>query len=223
LEPSKVYLLLEAPEAARDELIAAAPGMSKREFEEAVNRAKALERVAAEATKRAEQAEARAKELAARPAQVVEKIVTRTVTERDPKQAAEIDRLNRQLTETSKDLDKLRNQADKDGLLEQRIRQKEAELKRLADLQRKMGPDFHEPGTDPEGGRKLMEALQPVGNVILRAIGDARLLKERGVGGPCEDEWVKELSDRLKQLAANLDGILHQRANRPLNIDMEGK
>ncbi|WP_273378235.1 DUF3102 domain-containing protein [Symbiobacterium thermophilum] len=77
LEPSKVYLLLEAPEEVRDDLAAKAADMTKRELEEAVREANRLRKEAEEAKRRAEEAEAKARELANRPPQIVERTVVK--------------------------------------------------------------------------------------------------------------------------------------------------
>lgn len=85
LEPSKVYLLLEAPPEDRDALAERAANMSKRELEAAVREANRLRKEAEEAKRRAAEAEAKAKELANRPPQVVERTVE--VVKPDPELA----------------------------------------------------------------------------------------------------------------------------------------
>lgn len=212
---SHLRLLARLPQEQRQEFIESNPvaGMTKRELEEAVREANRLRREAEQARQEAAAAKADAERLANQPPQVVERVLA------DPRQLAEIERLNRSLKETEADLERLRQQADQDGLLSQKIRQKEQKIRELEERARRMGACFDDEQRDPNGGQRLTAVIQPLQSLILSVIGDVRIVKQAGAGGPCDDDQVKELADRLDQLSAMLRSILNDRRQRPINIE----
>jgi chemotaxis protein histidine kinase CheA len=235
LEPWKVIALLDAPPEEREHLVSEAPDMTTRQLEEAVREANRAKREAEEAKRRATDAEARAKAAEARPPQVVEKVIE--VVKSDPALVDEIanlrrslhdkertltqrqqdyDRVQKFLSTTNQELNRLREQMDFDGTLSERITEKERQLRQLTELHKRIGVQFDEEGRDPDGGLKLLRAIQPIESVIIPVIGDVRLLKRAGVGGWSEDGQVKELSERLKQLATLLDDVLADRKTRSI-------
>lgn len=216
LEPTKVYLLLEAPEEERQVLTDQAAEMTTRQLEEAVRAANASKREADEFKRKLAEAESR-------PPKVVERTVEVMVP--DTKAQAEAERLRKEyqsvshlLSDTGKALEELRQQTNRSGMLDAEIREKEQQLKELIERQRQMSVDFYDAHRNPDGGEKLMAALLPMANVIHKVVGDVVILRQAGVGGPCDDKAVKEFADRLRQLAVMLDSILKDRASRPINI-----
>lgn len=181
---------------------------------EVAQRQIAFERERGEAMEhRVLQAEGKVKELEQRPPEVVEKAVP------DPQVQAENERLQKRLADAERELKQLESKANADGLLDEKIRQKQREIKALAEQQRRMGPDYHDGGRDPEGGQKLAEAVAPIDEVVLRVLSKVKVLKSAGVGGPCNDDRIQELSEQLRDLAAVLDSILHDRSRRPINAE----
>lgn len=228
LEPSKVYLLLEAPEEVRDELAAKAADMTKRELEAAVREANRLRKEAEEAKRRAEAAEAKAKELENRPPQIVERTVVKEVVKPDPELARQHEEVRRkyddtmrQLEQTRKELESLRAMAEKDASLAQKIKAKEERLRELTALVQSAQPVFDDEGRDPYGGLKLMSVIRALESPVFDAVAQVRVLKRDGVGGWCDDARVREMSRHLRFLADALDEILQDRESRPILAEVK--
>lgn len=232
LEPSKVYLLLEAPEEDRPTLAEKAQEMSKRELEEAVREANRLRKEAEEAQeiargaqreaietgKRLEKATQRIHELETQPAKIVEKPVDRPVIMQDPRQTLEMERLRAELKKSEERYNQLLAQAQDTEKARRELEAARAKVEAMQKRLQRLSVQFDDEGRDQYGGSKLLDALDPLFGPLPKAIAEVRILKRVGVGGPCDDDKVRATVPQLRELADSLETILKDRASRPINI-----
>lgn len=213
VEPSKVYALLELPAAERDAFIQEhdLAGMSKRGTEAAIAD---WRRKAEEAERKAAEAEARARQAESRPLPPPQQVMVS-----DPQQQAELARLQRELDRATRQYTALLAKAEGQRQAETALKESRQKLAALAARMQRLGLQFDDGGRDQNGGLKLLEAIDPIHQVITRVLGDVQVLKRAGVGGWCEEQRVADLSRRLRDLAGLLDEILKDRRARPINVN----
>jgi hypothetical protein len=99
--------------------------------------------------------------------------------------------------------------------------QEDKKAERLAERTRKNDHAWDDTGLNPNGGRTLMDALDPLYKPIAHALAEVLILKRTGAGGFCQIEPIERIVPDLRQLADAITEILRIRNNRPIMADFK--
>ena len=211
LDPSKVYLLLEAPDEDQAALAEQAESLTSRELEAKIREINSAKRQNEALAQRLAVAEAKLAEPTTAPEPVV-------IHQTPPQVLAEMAELRSSLKRSETQAAELLAQSQGTAEAKRALEAERAKVDAMQKRLHRLSTQFDDEGRDQYGGSKLMDAMDPLFLPIPKTLAEVRVLKRVGVGGPCDEDRLSALIPQIRELADSLTEILKDRATRSINV-----